>query len=479
MPTRSAVEWFQFVIDSAPALMWLYGADSRTFYFNTAWRRFTRRVDWTETLHPADLTRCLGEFERAFTTRQAFEIEFRLLHNGRDYRLVTCQARPIRGPAGPHLGYIGTCTPGDDAQRVLLDGVRDVGLCVLTANGRVASWNSGADELRGYAAAEVLGHRLAQLFPEDASLLRSAAAKGRVESDGWRVRKDGAKFWAHVVTTAVRDEAGELRGFAQLTTDNTERKQVEDDLVTHVHELARLSAEHVRSVERLEQLRRQQDAIERGRLLDEERKRIAGDLHDGVMQAFFGIGLVASAALAEAPRCESGDRLAASLSRVGELAVDGATHLREAVFALSRDEVTYRQLEPSLQTLAREFRERTGVEADVVVTGARRGLPANIAEALYATAREALANVEDHANAHAVVLGLHFDRREVTLSVQDDGAGGASFALHAVPERAVHPGLGHIGALVHDLRGKLDAGPNPDGGFLVRTRLPLVDDSAA
>ena len=76
-----------------------------------------------------------------------------------------------------------------------------------------------------------------------------------------------------------------------------------------------------------------------------------------------------------------------------------------------------------LSNLATDFRQRTGIEADIVLTGAQRRLPTKVAEALYATAREALANVERHSDAGAVILGLHIRGQSVTLSIQDDGTG--------------------------------------------------------
>lgn len=122
----------------------------------------------------------------------------------------------------------------EDRFRLLVDSVQDYAIFLLSPEGRVESWNAGAQRVKGYRPEEILGQPFARFYlPEDvaqglpARLLARAAADGRVESEGWRVRKDGSRFWADVVITALRDELGGLRGFAKVTRDLTERKQNE------------------------------------------------------------------------------------------------------------------------------------------------------------------------------------------------------------------------------------------------------------
>jgi hypothetical protein len=118
--------------------------------------------------------------------------------------------------------------------RLLVEGVNDYAIFMLDVNGNVATWNSGAARIKGYRAEEIIGQHFRQFYPEDAvesgwpeHELQVATAEGRFVDEGWRVRKDGSKFWAHVTITALRDEAGRLRGFAKLTRDLTERKRTE------------------------------------------------------------------------------------------------------------------------------------------------------------------------------------------------------------------------------------------------------------
>ena len=118
--------------------------------------------------------------------------------------------------------------------RLLVDGIRDYEVLMLDPTGRIASWNQGAERIRGYKADEILGRHFSCFYPpEDVQNgkpehgLEAAIAEGRCEEEGWRVRKDGSRFWANVVITALTDGAGKLRGFSKVTRDITERRRTE------------------------------------------------------------------------------------------------------------------------------------------------------------------------------------------------------------------------------------------------------------
>ena len=129
---------------------------------------------------------------------------------------------------------------GEDATRLqlLIDSVIDYAIYMIDLDGRVASWNSGAARLNGYRAEEIIGQPFAKFFtPEDQATefpqnaLAAAARIGRFESEGWRVRADGSRFWALAVIDAVRDRDGKLIGFAKVTRDITERRQEQTRLL--------------------------------------------------------------------------------------------------------------------------------------------------------------------------------------------------------------------------------------------------------
>jgi len=118
--------------------------------------------------------------------------------------------------------------------RLLVEGVSDYAIFMLDVNGRVASWNVGAQRIKGYTADEIVGRHFSVFYPQEVTdsgwpehELREAARLGRFVDTGWRVRKDGTRFWANVTITAMRDESGKLIGYAKLTRDLTERRRAE------------------------------------------------------------------------------------------------------------------------------------------------------------------------------------------------------------------------------------------------------------
>ena len=126
--------------------------------------------------------------------------------------------------------------------RLLVEGVKDYAIFMLDPQGHIVSWNSGAEHMDGYRAEEIVGRHFSVFYtkedlerehPEEE--LRIAMVEGAYEEEGIRVRKDGSRFWAGVLITALRDEEGKLRGFAKVVRDVTGRKRMEEE-VRHLNE---------------------------------------------------------------------------------------------------------------------------------------------------------------------------------------------------------------------------------------------------
>ncbi|HUQ74095.1 MAG TPA: MASE1 domain-containing protein [Burkholderiales bacterium] len=131
---------------------------------------------------------------------------------------------------------------------LMIGSVVDYAIFMLGADGRVASWNAGAQRIKGYSAEEIIGQHFSRFYPREdvergktSHALEVAAREGRFEDEGWRLRKDGRAFWASVVISAVRDDGGRLLGFAKVTRDLTERKRAEAELVRAKVEAERAS----------------------------------------------------------------------------------------------------------------------------------------------------------------------------------------------------------------------------------------------
>ncbi|WP_245620089.1 PAS domain-containing sensor histidine kinase [Phenylobacterium immobile] len=125
----------------------------------------------------------------------------------------------------------------DGRYRLLMDAITDYAIYMLDAVGRVSSWNAGAQRFKGYTADEIIGQHFSCFYTmEDrdsglpALALRTAATEGRFEKEGWRVRKDGSRFWAHVVIDPIRGDGDEVIGFAKITRDVSDRKAAQDAL---------------------------------------------------------------------------------------------------------------------------------------------------------------------------------------------------------------------------------------------------------
>jgi PAS domain S-box-containing protein len=163
--------------------------------------------------------------------------------------------------------------------RLFIESVQDYAMFMLERDGRVATWNAGAERIKGYKPSEIIGQHFSRFYLEEdvrnglpQRLLDLALEEGRAEDEGWRVRKDGSKFWANVIITAVKDSAGDLLGFSKVTRDSTERMLAQKSL----EESRRKLQESEKSLRDL--------SLHLLRTQDEERRRIGREIHDSLGQ---------------------------------------------------------------------------------------------------------------------------------------------------------------------------------------------------
>ncbi len=133
--------------------------------------------------------------------------------------------------------------------RLLVDSVRDYAIFALDTGGHIVSWNAGAQRFKGYLAHEIIGKHFSIFYPPEelargkpAWVLEVATRDGRVEDEGWRIRKDGTRFWANVVITALHDSSGTLIGFGKVTRDLTERREAQERAIDAARRLAEVEA---------------------------------------------------------------------------------------------------------------------------------------------------------------------------------------------------------------------------------------------
>ncbi|MDH5640112.1 MAG: PAS domain S-box protein [Nitrospira sp.] len=241
----------QQFLDTSQELIQCVGPDGRFLYTNEAWRGTLgyRAEDVSgltvfDIIHPDNLGHCRALFCRLMDGESIpmMEVSF-VAKDGRRLDVVgsaTCEMSSDGHPIATR-GFFHDVTKRKEAEaafreseerhRLLVDQIRDYAIIRLDSDGRIASWNSGATHMTGYREGEILGQPMSRLYsPEDIAidkpdrLLRAALADERAEEEGWRVRKDGTRFWANEILTPLRNHAGALQGFSNITRDITEQK---------------------------------------------------------------------------------------------------------------------------------------------------------------------------------------------------------------------------------------------------------------
>jgi PAS domain S-box-containing protein len=343
--------------------------------------------------------------------------------------------------------------PTDTHFRLLVDAVQDYAIFMLDPDGRVASWNRGAQSIKGYVAQEIIGQHFSVFYtPEDVAIgkphteLTLAESKGRIEDEGWRVRKDGSRFWANVTITAIRAPDGALRGFGKVTRDMTDRLR----LVELQHASALSS--HVQSTR------------------EEERARIARELHDDLGQQL--VALKMDVALLDQSATEDGKPARHTIEQTIALQVQIDSIIasaRRIAGGLRPPMLDDLGLGAALEWLATEFRNRYGLTVAVQNAADQLALSPTAATAIFRMVQEALANVTRHADATRVRVHLRVVQDEFRLHIDDDGKGTTldrnrskdNFGLLGMEER------------VRQLHGRITFDSAPGDGFRIDIGMPV------
>jgi PAS domain S-box-containing protein len=201
-----------------------------------------------DVVHPEDRNFVDGAWKDALTGKP-YDLEHRIIV-GHNVKWVREKAELEFDKQGILLGAFGTTDDitsrkqledrlrwSEESFQLMVESVTDYSIVMLNPEGRVMSWNSGAEQIKGYSEEEIIGQHFSRFYPpEDIDcgkpqrVLDIVNAKGWFKDEGWRVRKDGSTFWAHVVFTAIRSQGSKLRGFAKVTRDMTERKRLDQVL---------------------------------------------------------------------------------------------------------------------------------------------------------------------------------------------------------------------------------------------------------
>jgi len=306
----------------------------------------------------------------------------------------------------------------EERLRHLVEAVRDYAIFMLDTEGRVITWNLGAERIKGYAASEIIGQHFSRFYPEEdlragkpQNELEIAIREGRVEDEGWRVRKDGSKFWANVVITTMRDDAGNHIGFTKVTRDNTERMLVLKALRDSRRELH----DSEDSLRRL--------SLHLLRTQDEERRRIGRDLHDSLGQTLSVLKMKLDS-LANSVGSETAAARNQNILVCATLAEDCIKEVRTIAYLLYPPMLEEMGLKSAISWYLDGFSKRSGIQTTFEIAPDFSRLPRHVETAIFRVLQESLTNVHRHSGSEVAHVRL-FNRGGTTtlLEVIDEGHG--------------------------------------------------------
>ena len=367
-----------------------------------------------------------------------------------------------------------------------VESVQDYAIFMLDPLGCVSTWSAGAERLKGYKASEIIGQHFSKFYPEPEARagrpdweLEVAAREGRFEDEGWRVRKDGSRFWANVIITAVRDEDGKLVGFGKVTRDFTARMMAQQAL-DRANQYLKQEVENKKLTERkLAESERSLRVLSLHllRSQDEERKRIGRDLHDSLGQMLTVMKMNLESMV------KGGGGGSEQMQRCIQLADDCIKEVRTISYLLYPPMLEELGLKSAIPWYLDGFTARSGIETTFEIQPEIDRLSRDAELAFFRVLQEALTNVHRHSKSSVAHIRLLTSEENVLLEIQDEGKGMAADSLEDSPGGKATPvgvGLRGMNERMRQLGGRLEVISNGEGTTL-RALVPIkaVDLSLA
>jgi PAS domain S-box-containing protein len=371
--------------------------------------------------------------------------------------------------------------------RLLVESLPDCAVFMLDTEGCVSSWNTGAKRIKGYSASEILGKHYSCFYPEDRvragqpeRQLKKAALEGRLEDEGWRVRKDGSMFWANVLIAAIRDEEGKLLGFSKVTRDFTERRRAQEALRQANQELQKevleRKAAEIKLSDSEKSLRKL--SLHLLRTQDEERRRIGRDLHDSLGQylAVMKMNLDILASMA----ASKDEAISQQVAQCLRLVDDSITEVRTISYLLYPPLLEEMGLKSAIPWYVEGFAQRSGIKTTFDVSLDFGRLPPEVELAMFRVLQESLTNVHRHSESTTAEVRLSMDEGTATLQIVDKGKGISPSILEEGSQDwigSVGVGLRGMGERMRQLGGRLEISSTPQG-TTVTARFAVTEASA-
>jgi PAS domain S-box-containing protein len=371
-----------------------------------------------------------------------------------------------------------------DEQRLrqLVEKQQDYAIFLLDADGYVTSWNDGAQRIKGYEASEIIGRHFSCFYSEEdiragkpQNELEIAAGTGRLEDEGWRVRKDGSTFWANVIITALRDKNGGLCGYGKVTRDLTQQMQAQEMLRSSNERLSREIGERMIAESKLRESERSLRLLSRHllQIRDEERKHIGRELHDSIGQYLAALKMGLDAVSAERDAQGHGH---SQLSESVLLVDRCISQIRAMSYSLYPPLLEEMGLKMAVPWYLDGFARRTGIQTKLEMSHEFCRLSKEVELTLFRVLQETLTNVQRHSGSPEARVRVFVENESATLEVEDKGRGTNTTVLE--PGSAVSgSGLQEMNERVRQLGGQLVLSSGPCG-TTVRASIPSTSEAS-
>jgi PAS domain S-box-containing protein len=377
-------------------------------------------------------------------------------------------SRPL--PVSIDRARLGDPSRNAELFRLLVESIRDYAIFVLDPDGKVLTWNPGAQAMKGYTRDEIVGKHFSKFYPSEAVQsgwpqreLTLAEKEGRFADEGWRVRKDGTTFWASVIISALRGPDGKLSGFAKVTQDLTARRDADERVQTLNREL-RDRVSQLDETRRLIELRTfelQRLSSQLLQVQDEERRRIARELHDDLGQQLTLIKME----LANLSGVEE----------VSRLTDTAAATVRNLSYLLHPPLLDETGLRAALHWYIEGIAKRSDIEISLTfMPQAFPRLPRDIETTIYRIIQESLTNVCRHARSESARVEIEKQSESVLVRVRDYGIGLRRELAGGNVSSSLGVGVTGMRERVRQFGGELTIS-RAEPGTRVEARIPLFD----
>jgi PAS domain S-box-containing protein len=353
----------------------------------------------------------------------------------------------------------------EERSRLFIEAVQDYAIFLLDPAGCVITWNNGAERTKGYKASEIIGQHFSCFYPDEdvrggkpAWELEVATKEGRFEDEGWRIRKDGSRFWANVIITAVKDNAGTLMGFTKVTRDFTERMVAQRSLEQAQRKLQE-SEKSLRALS-LHVLRTQ----------DEERRRIGREIHDSLGQYVSVLKMKLDAMNVSTPTPEETRECA-------NLAEECVKQVRTLSYLLYPPMLEEMGLTSAIPWYLEGFSKRSGIQTAFHAPHDFGRLSRDAELVLFRVLQESLTNVQRHSQSKTAEINIFHANDVVELQIIDKGKGMPTSILDEGNQNwtgSLGVGLRGMSERLRSLGGMLQISSN-ERGTEVRATVPLQD----